>query len=85
MTFPDHKAGIRSLTLGATADSGLPVDYYVVAGPAEVSGRTPQFYRIPVCSRYPLKVTVFAYQWGRPVEPLVQSAQPVERTFMLTR
>jgi hypothetical protein len=29
-------------------------------------------------------VTVAAYQWGRSVEPLVQSAAIVERSFQIT-
>ena len=36
---------------------------------------------IPVRSKYPLKVTVMAYQWGRIIEPLFQSAEPVEQSF----
>jgi hypothetical protein len=50
---------------------GLPVDYYVVAGPAEVN------------CRYPVKITVVAYQWGFAVQPLFQSADPVEQTFLI--
>jgi hypothetical protein len=32
-----------------------------------------------------VKVTVVAYQWGRTIAPLVQSAEPVEQTFWIER
>ena len=41
LTFPkieNQPANVKSLALRAASDSGLPVDYYVVAGPAEVAG-----------------------------------------------
>ena len=71
------------MELKGTSSSGLPVDYYVVAGPAEVAGNMLKLSRIPMNSRYPVKITVVAYQWGRIVEPLVQSAEPVEQTFLV--
>jgi hypothetical protein len=83
--IPDQKAGIRTVPLQATSDCGLPVDYYVVAGPAVLDGRQLALTDIPVKSRYPVKVTVVAYQWGRIIEPLIQSAEPVERTFLIVR
>jgi len=41
VTFPkieNQPAGVKSVPLRAISDSGLPVAYYVVAGPAEVEG-----------------------------------------------
>ena len=61
------------------------MDYYVVAGPAELPGSRLTFTKIPASSRYPVKVTVVAYQWGRTIAPLVQSAEPVEQTFWIER
>jgi pimeloyl-ACP methyl ester carboxylesterase len=84
INFPkieDQKAGIKTIKLAATSDSGLPVDYFVVAGPAEVEGDTLKLTPIPVRSKRPVKVTVTAYQWGRSIEPLFQTAQPVEQSF----
>jgi hypothetical protein len=84
ITFPkieNQKAGVKTIKLKATSDSGLPVDYFVVAGPAEVDGNTLKLTPIPVRSKRPVKVTVTAYQWGRTIEPLYQTAQPVEQTF----
>ena len=88
ITFPkieNQKAGAKSVKLAATSDSGLKVDYYVVAGPAEVKGNSLQLTPIPERSKYPVKVTVVAYQWGRAIEPLVQSAEPVEQTFLVEK
>jgi len=88
ITFPiiqSQRAGVRALTLRATSTSHLPLAYYVVAGPAMVEGDRLLFTEIPVKSAYPVKVTVVAYQWGRMVEPAYQSAEPVERSFLLER
>ncbi len=88
ITFPkieNQKAGVKSIKLEAVSDSGLPVDYYVLAGPAEVEGDTLKLTPIPVRSEYPVKVTIVAYQWGRTIEPLYQSAQPVEQTFTIEK
>jgi pimeloyl-ACP methyl ester carboxylesterase len=86
ITFPrilNQRAGEDSVELRATSDSKLPVEYYVVAGPAEVDGHTLRLTAIPVRSRYPVKVTVVAYQWGR--TPAYRSADPVEQTFLIDR
>ena len=81
----DQKAGIEEIELNATADSGLPVAYYVVAGPGVIIGNKLKFTKIPVRSKYPVKVTIVAYQWGRMTEPLFQSAEPVTIVFNLTQ
>lgn len=88
IVFPEignRKHGTSTIALGATSDSGLPVEYYVVAGPAEADGSALRVTEIPVKSKYPVKITVVAYQWGRTVEPLYQSAEPVEQTFWIER
>jgi alpha-glucosidase len=81
----DVVVGKKAVALGATASSGLPVRYYVVSGPARVEGDSLRFAEIPVWGRYPIKITVVAYQWGRMVAPLYQSASPVMREFFLTK
>jgi hypothetical protein len=81
----DQPARVENVKLNAVASSGLPVDYYVVAGPAIVDGHTLRLTPIPVKSKYPVKVTVVAYQWGRMVAPLYQSAEPVTREFYLVK
>ncbi len=79
----DTKAGAASITLAATSSSGLRVEYYVRNGPAVVDGTNLKLTSIPPRSKYPVKVTVVAYQWGRTIDPLFQSAEPVERTFSI--
>jgi hypothetical protein len=81
--IPNQRAGVTTVALPATVDSGLPVEYYVVAGPAEVAGNTFRITPIPGRRRFPVKVTIVAYQWGRMIEPLYQSAEPVEQTFLI--
>jgi hypothetical protein len=83
-SIPDQPAGTISLPLTATTDSGLPVEYYVLQGPAIVEGTTLKFQPLPPRTRYPVKVAIVAYQWGRSVAPQVQSAEPVEVDFSLT-
>jgi hypothetical protein len=86
ITFPkikNQKPDVKTIKLEATSDSGLPVDYYVVAGPAEVEGDTLKLTPIPERSKYPVKITVAAYQWGRTIEPLYQTAQSVEQSFTI--
>lgn len=88
ITFPDigdQKADTKTIELKATSDSGLPVDYYIVAGPTELEGRMLKITDISIRSKYPIKVTVVAYQWGRTIEPFYQSAKPVEQTFSIIK
>jgi hypothetical protein len=79
------KAGAKMVQLNGTATSGLPVDYYVKAGPAYIVHSKLYFTGIPINSKYPVKLTVVAYQWGRTIAPLYQSAEPVEQTFYIWR
>ncbi|HLP77587.1 MAG TPA: hypothetical protein VK327_11805, partial [Candidatus Paceibacterota bacterium] len=88
ITFPeisDVKLGIESLKLNAISDSGAPVFYYLREGPAEIDGDTLRFTKIPTSAKFPVRVTVVAWQWGRRSEPKLKSAEPVERTFFITR
>ncbi len=88
ISFPviqDQKTGTAPVKLTAVSDSGLPVNYYVVAGPAIIEGDQLKFTPVPVKSRYPIKITVVAYQWGRMTAPLYKSAEPVTRVFYLAR
>jgi hypothetical protein len=83
--IPDQKAGTKSLALRATSSAGLPVHYYVREGPAWVEGDTLHFSKIPPRAKFPVEVTVVAWQWGRSADPKVQTAQLVERTFHLVK
>lgn len=83
-TLPNVKAGTPSLVLGATSDAKMPVSYTVIAGPAEVEGNTLRLTRIPPRAKFPVKVTVAAWQWGKSAEPAVKTAVPVEQSFFVT-
>jgi hypothetical protein len=63
----------------------VPVYYYVREGPAEVDGDVLKFTSLPPRTKFPVQVTVVAWQYGRAVEPKLQSAAPVERTFFITQ
>jgi len=73
----------RSLKLHATSDAGVRVHYYVREGPADVVGDELRFTRIPRRAKFPLKVTIVAWQWGRTLEPKLRTAKPVTRTFLI--
>ena len=82
--IPDQRAGTPSVQLHATSDANVPVRYYVREGPAEIAGDTINFTALPPCSKFPVSVTVVAWQYGRAIEPRLQTAEPVERTFFIT-
>ena len=82
--IPDTAAGTGSLPLTAKSDSGLPVDFFVVSGPAVVVDGKLVFTKIPPQSRYPLDVTVAAWQWGKNSEQKVKAADIVRQTFHIT-
>ena len=79
--IPDQPVGARSVKLQATSDAGLPVQYYVREGPAEIEGDSVVFTGIPPRSRMPVSVTVVAWQLGRGGASPVKRATPVARTF----
>lgn len=83
--IPDQKAGAGALKLEATSDSGAPVYYYVREGPVEIHGNTLEFTKIPPRTRFPIEVTVVAWQYGRTVEPKLKSADPVIQSFLITK
>jgi len=75
----------KSIVLNAASDADVPVYYYVLEGPAELGGNKLTFTQIPPKARYPLKVTVVAWQYGRSSEPKLQSAEPVTRSFYINK
>lgn len=74
----DQPADARPIKLRATSSADLPVAFFVREGPAEIAGDELSFTAIPPRAKYPVKVTVVAWQFGRPG---VAAAQPVKRTF----
>lgn len=81
----NQKFSFRQIKLKAVSTAGVPVFFYVKEGPAIPAGDKLQFTQIPPKTRYPVKVTVVAWQYGKSAEPKLQSAQPVERTFYIVR
>ncbi|SEO07055.1 hypothetical protein SAMN05192574_105192 [Mucilaginibacter gossypiicola] len=84
-TIPDINIHTRSVMLNASSTSGLPVSYYVTAGPAYIAGNKLKITQVPPKSRMPVKVTVIAYQWGKMNGLKVASAIPIIRTFYIKR
>ncbi len=96
--LPDVAYNATTVSLNATSNLGLPVQYYIKEGPAQLSGSNLLITAIPPTAKYPVKVTVVAWQWGRDgvLAPntagksvpypgqLVQTATPIENTFYIT-
>lgn len=80
----DVRLGTKSLKLTATSSSGLPVGFFVREGPAEIDGNVLRFTKIPPRAKFPVRVTVVAWQFGRSAEPKLKTAAPVTREFFLT-
>jgi hypothetical protein len=81
--IPDVTAGTKSVPLSAKSDSGLPVSYYVAVGPAMVMDGKIVFTGLPPRTKFPVTVTVAAWQWGRGAEPKVKTASVIEQTFKI--
>lgn len=82
-TIPNQKVGTNTLPLTAIADSGLPVYFYVKEGPVELQDSNLVFTKIPPKSKFPMKVTVVAWQYG--ISGKVQSAEPMEQSFYIEK
>ena len=82
--LPDVHSDATPITLAATADSGLPVSFFVVAGPAIVQDGKLFLTVIPPRTRFPVTVTVAAWQWGRRSEPAFKMAEIIQQSFKIT-
>ena len=86
ITFPlisDQQRGVKSIQLNATSTAGVPVYYYVKQGPAYINENKLIITSIPPKTKYPVKVTVVAWQYGNAGK--LKSAVPIERTFYITK
>jgi hypothetical protein len=83
--IPDVPAGTKSVPLSAKSDSGLPVEFTVISGPATIEGNNLVFTPIPPRAKYPVEVTVGAWQWGRSIEPKIKTADMVRQTMRITK
>ncbi len=90
--IPDQPAGTRTLRLVATTNapdapgvgSPAPVRFYVREGPAFLRDDTTlEFTPLPPRARRPARVTVVAWQHGRAEPVALQTAAPIERSFLL--
>jgi hypothetical protein len=79
----DQRVGVESLVLKARSSAGLPVRFFVREGPARVEGDVLKILPVPPRGRFPVRITIVAWQWGRSAEPKVQTAKEVERDFLL--
>lgn len=81
--IPDVPAETETVELSASSDSGLPVGFFVNHGPAVVEGDMLQLTPIPPRAKFPVEISVTAWQWGRATGPQVQTASPVTKTFCI--
>jgi hypothetical protein len=81
--IPDHRPGAGAVPLVASSDAGLPVGFHVREGPAVVRDGALHFTPLPPRTRFPVKITVVAWQFGRGAAPGVRAAPSVERTFLI--
>lgn len=79
----DQKFGVKKVLLNATSDAGLPVRFFVKAGPAYIEGNVLRFADVPRRFTQPITVTVIAWQWGCAAPPAIQTAPMVEQSFKL--
>jgi hypothetical protein len=82
----DQRVGAKPIKLHARSSAkDAEVRYYVREGPAEIDGDTLKLTAIPPRAKYPVKVTVVAWQWGRSIEPKLKSAEPVMQSFSIVK
>lgn len=81
----DQPMGVKSLALHATSDAGLPVQFYVVSGPVKLAAdnTTLEFLPVPPRAKFPVRVVIGAYQWGRISGEKVRTAGPVFQKFFI--
>jgi hypothetical protein len=86
ISFPeigDQRQGIVSLDLKAISNEGARVSYYVKEGPAIVEGSRIFFTKIPPRTKFPVKVSIVAWQYG--IAGTLRSAEPVEQSFYIIK
>ncbi|MEI8036996.1 MAG: hypothetical protein WCJ14_01275 [Verrucomicrobiota bacterium] len=84
IVFPeiaDQPVSQMTVRLDATSDARAKVYYYVAEGPAVIEGDHLRLTRIAPRAKFPVKVTVVAWQHGLPGK--LKTAEPVARTFQL--
>ncbi|AWK06274.1 hypothetical protein HYN56_19385 [Flavobacterium crocinum] len=79
----DVTAKVKKVPLKAVSDQNTTVQFYVKEGPAFIRENTLYFSKIPPKSKFPIKVTVVAWQYGNQID--LQSATPVENHFFIKK
>jgi hypothetical protein len=79
--IPDQQPGAKPVALNAVSDAGVPVGYFVREGPAFIRDGAVHLTPLPPRAKLPVRITVVAWQLGRGLEPKLQAAAPVQRTF----
>lgn len=77
------RKGTRSIILKASSDSGLPVSFYAECGPVRVDGSRLILEEMPPRSKFPVHVSVVAFQYGRKGIDPIQTAEPVRQSFFI--
>jgi len=85
LEIPNQHPNRKGIKLNAVSDAHVPVSFYVQDGPAEIIGDCLSLTTIPPRSRFPVRVTVIAWQYGNSNEPRLQTADPVERVFWINK
>ncbi|MCR4030663.1 MULTISPECIES: hypothetical protein [Flavobacterium] len=73
----------KSVPLKAVSDQNAKVQFYVKEGPAFIKENTLYFSKIPSKAKFPIKVTVVAWQYGNQTD--LQSATPIEHHFFIMK
>jgi hypothetical protein len=81
--IPDQRVGATPITLAATSSADVPVSYFIRQGHAQLDGNKLTLTAIPPRAKFPIKVTIVAWQYGHAAEPAFKTAEPVERSFMI--
>jgi hypothetical protein len=75
----------QKIHLQAISSAGLPVYFYIKEGPVAIKSNTLKVVKLPPRTRYPVKATVVAWQWGRSTSPKIKTAKNVEQTFYINK
>lgn len=81
--IPNVKTGTKLIKLDAKSSANVKLEYYVKKGPAYLEDNVLHFTKTPPKTKFPVLVTVVAWQYG--VSGKLQSAQPVDQSFYITK
>lgn len=84
-SLPNQMSGAKAVPLRAVSSVGMPVSFYIKEGPAVIFENRLVFTKVPPRPKWPIKITVVAWQYGRASGSKVQSAIPVENSFYLNK